>query len=120
MSTIIKSASVKVMLSYNYNHFEASMVVENETGVSITDIDNARKDCQRLCDKAIQQYTIAKNVELRRATLRTEKANLEREVSLIKQSPKESWSVTDKAKVKALEDHNWDLQFDYQDDWEHS
>jgi hypothetical protein len=94
------------------------MVVENETGVSITDIDNARKDCQRLCDKAIKQYVIAKNVESRRVNLKAEKANLEREVAMIRQQPKEAWSVTDKAKVKALEDHNWDLQFDYQDDYD--
>lgn len=80
MSTIIKSASVKVMLSYNYNHFEASMVVENEEGVTVQDVDNARKDCQRLCDKAIKQYQIAK--------------------------------------VKALEDHNWELKFDYEDNYD--
>lgn len=118
MATVIKTASVKVMLSYNYNHFEASMQVENESGLSIKDVDDARKECQRLCDKAVKQYQIAKNVESRRASLSHEKSNLEREVSMIKQNPKESWSVTDKAKVKALEDHDWELRFDYQDDYE--
>jgi hypothetical protein len=117
MATIIKSASVKVMLSYNYNHFEASMVVENEEGVTVHDVDNARKDCQRLCDKAIKQYQIAKNVEQKRINLSAEKRILEREVSSIKEKPKETWSVTDKAKVKALEDHNWELKFDYEDDY---
>lgn len=32
METIIKSASVKVMLSYDYSHFEASMALENDKG----------------------------------------------------------------------------------------
>lgn len=118
MSTIIKSASVKVMLSHNYNHFEVSMQVENESGISTTDVDDARKECQRLCDKAIKQYDIAKSVNSRRASLNSEKASLEREVSRIKENPKETWSVTDKAKVKALEDHNWELKYDYQDDYD--
>lgn len=117
MSTIIKTASVKVMLSHNYNHFEASMTLENDNGVQVSDIDNARKDCQRLCDKAIKQYDIAKNVANRRISLRSERASLESEVSRIRQMPREAWTVTDKAKVKALEDHNWEIQFDYQDDY---
>lgn len=106
------------MLSYNYNHFESSMTVENEDGLEVADIDNARKACQRLCDKAIRQYQTAKNIENRRIGLKSEKASLEREVCLIKQNPRENWSVTDMAKVKALEDHNWELQFDYEDDFE--
>lgn len=116
--TVIKTASVKVMISHNYNHFETSMTLENESGVSVQDIDNARKDCQRLCDKAIKQYDIAKMVANKAIQLRSERSHLEQEVSLIKMHPKESWSVTDRAKVKALEDHNWNLQFDYEDDWD--
>lgn len=118
MSTVIKTASVKVMISHNYNHFETSMTLENESGVSVQDIDTARKDCQRLCDKAIKQYDIAKRVANKAIKLRSEKSMLEQEVARIKANPKETWSVTDKAKVKALEDHNWELQFDYQDDYD--
>ena len=40
-----------------------------------------------------------------------------REVSEIKQKDKIAWTVAEKAKVKALDDHNWDLQWDYDDDW---
>lgn len=116
--TIRKSATVKVMLSYNYNHFEASIALENEDGLTTKDIDDARKDCNRLCDKAIMQYQQSKIIESKRANLTSEKMQLEREVSEIKQKDKSLWSVTDKAKVKALEDHNWDLQWDYDDDWD--
>jgi hypothetical protein len=114
--TIRKSATVKVMLSHNYNHFEASIALENEDGVTVEDIDNARKDCNRLCDKAIKQYNIAKVMESKRASLSNEKRNLEREVTEIKQKDKDTWTVIEKAKVKALEDHNWELLWDYDDE----
>lgn len=116
MSTIIKSASVKVMLSYNYNHFEASLNVENDEGLSMTDVDNARKECQRLCDKAVLQYQKAKNHESNRARNELEKRSLEREVTEIKAKDQTLWTITDKAKVKALEDYNWDKRWDYDDD----
>lgn len=118
MTTIRKSATVKVMLSHNYNHFEASIALENENGVTVEDIDNARKDCNRLCDKAITQYNLAKVMESKRASLSNEKRNLEREVAEIKQKDKDTWSVIEKAKVKALEDHNWNLKWDYDDDYD--
>jgi hypothetical protein len=118
MTTLRKSATVKVMLSHNYNHFEASIALENENGVTFEDIDNARKDCNRLCDKAIKQYNIAKNMEVKRLNLASEKRVLEREVADIKARDKETWTVTEKAKVKALEDHNWELRWDYDDDYD--
>jgi hypothetical protein len=116
--TIRKSATVKVMLSYNYNHFEASIALENEDGLEVKDIDDARKDCNRLCDKAIIQYQQAKTIENKRANKVNEKRQLEREVAEIKQKDKSTWTVVEKAKVKALEDHDWNLQWDYDDDWD--
>ncbi len=116
MTTIRKSATVKVMLSHNYNHFEASIALENEDGVTIEDIDAARKDCNRLCDKAIKQYNTAKSVENKRLQLSGEKYNLTKEVEEIKKIDESLWTVVQKAKVKALADHNWDLLWDYDDD----
>jgi len=118
MGTKITTASVKVMQSYNYCHFEASMSLENSDGLETIDIDSARKYCQRLTDKAVKQYQIAKAVANKQINNNSERAQLEREVALIKNQPKETWGVADKAKVKALEDHDWDLRYDYQDDWE--
>lgn len=117
MSTIIKSATVKVMLSHNYNHFETSICLENEEGIEITEINEARKCCNRLCDEAIKQFNDAKHVASRRANLKSEKAQLEREVKAIKEKEQKEWSVTDKAKVQALSDHEWSLQWDYDDDY---
>lgn len=116
MSTIIKSASVKVMLSYNYNHFEASLNLENDYGLSMTEVDDARKQCQRLCDKAVLQYQKAKNHEAKRARNDIERRALEAEVAQIKRTDKSHWTISDQAKVKALEDYNWEANWDYTDD----
>jgi hypothetical protein len=116
--TIMKSATVKIMLSYDYNHFETSICLENEEGLIISEINEARKNCNRLCDIAIKQYNDSKQVSLRRASLKNEKAILEKEVGAIKKRNEDTWSVIDKAKVKALADHNWELKWDYDDDYD--
>ena len=84
MSSIRKSATVKVMISHNYNHFEASIALENDGGLSLKDIDDARKDCCRICDKAIKQYNDAKSIQSKRTTLSNERAALQYEVNEIK------------------------------------
>lgn len=109
------TATVKVMLSYNYCHFEVSKQIEGNE-ITNADIDAARKECQRLADKAVGQYQKAKAFESKRANQKFEKQQLETEVQQIKAKHQSEWTVTDKAKVKALEDHNWELQFDYEDD----
>ena len=116
MTTIRKSATVKVMLSHNYNHFEASMAVENDDGVTFEDVDLARKDCARLVDKAIKQYEKAKMIESKRLSLSREKTALEIEVRDIKTRDESTWSVVEKAKVKTLADHEWNLRWDYDDE----
>jgi len=118
MATKIKTATVKVMLSHNYNQFEASMSLENDEGLTVTEINNARKDCNRLCDIAVRQYDTAKSIAVKRIQLKNEKILLEREVNQVKQKEESEWSVVDKAKIKALEDHQWELQWDYDDDYD--
>ena len=68
MSATIETVTVKVMNSYDYCHFEVALGLRNDDGIEKIDVDNARKDCQRLVDKAIKQYKIAKNM----AALRTD------------------------------------------------
>lgn len=108
------NATVKVMLSYNYCHFEVSKQIEGSE-ITNADIDTARKDCQRLADKAVSQYQIAKQYEMKRANISSEKRSLEIEVQMIRQKHESDWTITDKAKVKALEDTNWAAQYDYDD-----
>lgn len=116
MNTKTKEASVKIMLSYNYCHFEISKTIEGDE-LTQADIDEARKDCQRLADKSVKQYQLAKSIENRRVQLQSEKRQLEQEVKWIKEKPENTWTVTEKAKVKALADHDWEIQFDYEDDF---
>lgn len=120
MSTLIKSASVKVMLSYDYSHFEASMALENENGLSLKDIDEARKNCQRLADKAVGQYKTAKQDANKLTATSYERQQLEKEVREIRVNKnEENWTVLERAKVKALEDYNYQTRYDYNDDSEY-
>lgn len=116
MSTIRKSATVKVMLSYDYNHFEASICLENENGIFVKELDDERKNCARICDKAILQYKKAKRIEQQRIELRGKKRDLQLEVEEIEQIKPENRSPEEKAKVKALADDDWELSWDYDDD----
>lgn len=120
METIIKSASVKVMLSYDYSHFEASMSLENDEGIPLKDIDEARKNCQRLADKAVGQYKTAKGEAIKQAVTSYERQQLEKEVREIKvNKPEDQWSVLERAKVKALADYKHQTMYDYNDDDEY-
>jgi len=117
--TKVTSATVKIMLSHDYNHFESSMMLVNEGGVTTTEIDNARKDCNRLCNQAIEQYKIYKRCETKSISLANQKIRLQNEVKEIESRPKKSWSVEEQAKVKALADHNWNqYHYDFEDDFD--
>ena len=108
------------MLSYDYNHFEVALASDEE--MTLEEIDEMRKNAQRLADKAVEQYKIAKVAALKRANIEREKEKLEKEVSLIKQTkPESEWTAEEKAKVKALEDKKyWDrfaYNYEDEDDW---
>jgi hypothetical protein len=118
METIIKSASTKVMLSYDYSHFEASMSLENAEGVSKNDIDNARKDCQRLCDKAVRQYQIAKNMAQLRTDGEYKIQNFERQCQQIIQKPEGERTLNEMAMLKTYENEHWRAKFEYEYDYE--
>lgn len=107
---------VRIMLSYDYNHFEVSLGVADDA--TFKDINEQRKECQRLCDEAVRQYKVAKAKSSARANISYEKAELEKEVSEILTIPEGEWTATQKAKVKALEDHAYWSQhnYDYDDD----
>ena len=109
------------MLSHDYNHFEASMGLVNDGGLTPVDLDNARKECQRLCDKAVDQYTTYKNVLYRNRQDQNAYDRLVSTVERIQKRPQSEWSERDKAAVKSLEDWNWSMRrrrYDYEDDFE--
>lgn len=120
MSTIIKSASVKVMRSYDYCHFEACMSLENDQGVTVTDIDNARKDCARLTDKAVAQYRKAKEMAAQRTDGEYKIRNFEQECQRILQKTEGDRTLNEIAMLKQYQDEGWrekfNARYDYEDD----
>lgn len=120
MDTKIKSASVKVMLSYDYSHFEAAMALENDNGISIIEMDEARKDCQRLADKAIGQYKQAKISAANRSDGKYRITNFENQCKAILLKSEGDRTINEIAMLKQYESENWQAQFedryDYDDD----
>ncbi len=115
-------ASVKVMNSYDYSHFETSLA--SDKTMTIQEINGMRKVSQRLVYEAIRQYKKAKDMGYQATQRKSELCILETEVKRIKEIPKNEWTASDKAKVKLIADKDWASQFDYDydydddDDWE--
>jgi hypothetical protein len=110
MEEIMPKASVKVMNSHDYCHFEVCLGTDED--ISLNEVNEMRKDAQRLVDKAIEQYKIAKK---RIPYQYNNHKSLEKEVQIIKENyPMSEWTPDQKAKVKALADFQY---YDYQNDW---
>lgn len=109
-------ASVKVMNSYDYSHFEVSLSTDDL--VDADSVNVMRKRAQRLVDEAIRQYKVAKEKAQKRVSLEYERENLINEISLIRKRPESEWTASDKAKVKAMDDDaHWRAHdYDYGDD----
>lgn len=116
---MIKEASVKVMLSYDYSHFEVSMSVCAEEGVlTLKDIDEARKDCQRLADKAVSQYKTAKQFAANRTDSKYKMENFENQCKSILLKNKGDRTINEIAMLKQYETENWQAQFESRYDYE--
>lgn len=111
--------SVRVMLSYNYCHFE--VILNAPEGATLREVNERRKDAMRLCDEAIRQYKVAKQHtedqlrnEYRRGELAARADQIERNIPESERTPEQ------KATIKALEDLEFAMQqgYDYGDDAE--
>lgn len=110
------SASVKVMLSYDYCHFEICKGTDRE--LTDGEINEMRKDCQRLADNAVRQYKIAKEMASKRNNSAYEEEMFERECREILQKPEGERTVNEIAKLKQYQDENWRSQFSYSYDYD--
>ena len=118
------TASVKIMLSYDYNHFEICLGDDDIGYGNDTIMHNAnelRKKVQRLADEAVRQYKVAKEKAADRLGLHGEYQVLQRECYLIRQTPESERTPIQKGTLKALEDFDWTRgqRYDYQDDWDY-
>lgn len=106
-------ASVKIMRSYDYNHFEVALSSDEE--LTIEQVDEMRKQAARLVDKAVKQYAVAKN-----SFGRTVDGHLELKARTIKENyPKSEWTEEQKAIVKKHEDNKYwaSREYDYEDEY---
>ncbi len=113
------NASVKVMRSHDYCHFEVQL--SSPFPVSIAEIDELRKKAARLTDKAVEQYKIAKSAASLRERADYDRNDLKRKVDKIRLKPEQEWTPQEKAAVKLLEDQAfWDRRgrYDYEDDYQ--
>lgn len=116
--TVIKSASVKVMLSYDYSHFEASMALENDNGLTTKEIDEARKSCQRLANKAVEQYKKYKANAAQRSDGQYKMNAFESDCKRIEAKAEGDRTLNEIAMLKQYKDENWRDKFEYDYDFE--
>ena len=116
------SASVKIMLSYDYCHFEISK--STDENLSDEQIDLMRKDVQRLAIKAVDQYKIFKKHSDDRINRREEFKRAERQRDKILEKPEGERTINEIALLKAFADKNWqdyiDLRYNFEDDYDDS
>lgn len=109
-------ASVKIMCSYDYCHFEICLGSDKE--MTLTQVDDMRKDAQRLVDKAVKQYKIAKREEQKKINIfgHTEASSFAEARNITKNIPGSEWTPEQKATIKAFLDWQWEEehQYDYE------
>lgn len=109
------TASVKIMLSYDYCHFEIALSNEATT---MYEANSLRKNAQRLADEAVRQYKVAKEFVEKKHLAKCELPSLQSEVTEIKKYLPCDWSSRQKGIIKALEDAEFaaNHKYDYDDD----
>ena len=115
----INAASVKVMRSHDYCHFEVQLGAAGSAFAGITpeQVDELRKVAARLADKAVEQYKVAKRnfEELDRE--RREHEWDARNVDRIKAKPEHERTPEEAVALKKFNDHQYSRRYDYEDDW---
>lgn len=111
----MKRATVRVMNSYDYCHFEVALEDDCQ---DLADVNQLRIKAQKLVDESIRQYKAKKAHETRLANLSFERDRLVREVDYLRANyPESEWTPEQKAKVKALADHDhMQSEFGYDDE----
>ena len=104
-------ASVKVMRSYDYCHFEVCLSSDEE--MTLFQVNDMRKDAARLTDEAVRQYKDAKIKLSENWTFK--KSLILHEAETIKNKPISEWTPANKACIKLVADKNWESSWDYDD-----
>lgn len=122
-STPITTATVRVLRSHDYCHFEVALTTDITEGntfspVSVEDIDELRKTAARLADKAVEQYKEAKSQRSKADDI--ERAFDRFEAQKIEAIPETDRTPEQQATLKAWKDRVYEANraYDYQDDWD--
>lgn len=111
-------ASVRVMKSFDYSHFEVAL--SSTEPMDLAGVDAMRKEAARLADKAVEQYKIAKAAESTRLSRKNDFDYAKRMAEEIRTIPELQRTVAQQAKLKAYDDMAWveSRRYDYEDDWD--
>lgn len=110
------SASVKIMLSHDYCHFEVSK--STDENVTDKEINQMRKDVQRLADEAVRQYRVAKEMAIMRSNKQFEIENFEAQCKQIMAKEETNRTIKETAMLKQYQDEKWMKHFEYEYDYE--
>jgi DNA-directed RNA polymerase beta' subunit len=99
--------SVRVMLSYDYNHFETILSATDEA--TPKDMNKLRKEATQLCLEAIRQYKSVKSRTEEANSNRYRAAELSKEACDARRVPEGERTPAQKAVIKADDD----LEFAY-------
>lgn len=117
MKIPINNASVKVMRSFDYCHFEVCL--SSDSIISDVEIDELRKEAAKLADKAVEQYKAMKaNIELLDSdTWKLDQ--LKRRAEEAEANPESERTPEQKAIIKKLQDGYYQnrRRYDYDDDF---
>lgn len=102
----VDHASVKVMRSYDYCHFE--IVLGTDMPACPKQVDELRKEAARLADKAVAQYKIAKQ-----NAFNLEYDELTRQAKEVQKIAENERTPEQMALLKRYKDRF----YDYEDDW---
>ena len=115
-------ASVKVMRSYDYCHFEVALSGDIHPEATPKDPDGMkavveaantlRKMAAVLVDEAVRQYKITKEKEQQRSGHEWQVKNFLDRVALIEKKPQSEWTVDEAATMRAYADHTFLAQYE--------
>ena len=107
---------VKVLRSYDYNHFEFCIPVDEKA--TVQERNEVRKDAERLANEAVRQYKKAKEMAGKRENKQFNIDYFVLKVNAIQDKLQEERTVDELAMLKQYEDETWESQFDYPYDYE--
>jgi hypothetical protein len=106
------SATVKVMRSYDYCHFEVQLGIDE--AVTMDQVNELRKQAAILVDEAVRQYRIAKGKEQSRISKQYDRDRATQRIAILKDKPPEELNAEEAAILRA--DADGSFWKDFEDD----